>query len=42
MAVLIPYLPYILGAVALVIIIGLALKSGSTNMLKIHQVGHDD
>jgi len=25
-----------------VIITGLALKSGSTNMLKIHQVGHDD
>jgi len=25
-----------------VIIIGLALKSGSTNMIKIHQVGHDD
>ncbi len=25
-----------------VIITGLALKSGSTNMIKIHQVGHDD
>jgi len=25
-----------------VIIIGLALKTGSTNMIKIHQVGHDD
>ncbi len=25
-----------------VIITGLALKSGSTNMIKIHRVGHDD